>query len=165
MPSLSNSYKQYGSGKVCRLTYLTDCFKHIDAVQDLPAEPSRYPLLCRSLVSTFSRKTLQGISAVFSSGRLLDLSQSNSLVILSLRYLIYIHRLSNLRTLSLAPNYLIRMLRTICSKLFGICYRLAREGRYRPTLDCGAKTFADYLSCYRIQAFPINKEFRNPERP
>ena len=122
-----------------RLTYLTVHSKHESAVQDLPAEPSRYPLLCRSLVSPFSRKTLQGISAVFSSGRLLDLSRSNSLVILSLRYLIYIHRLSNLRTLSPVPNYLIRMLRTICSKLFGDYYHLAREGCHRPTLDCGAK--------------------------
>lgn len=153
MPSLSNSYKQYGSGKVCRLTYLTDCFKHIDAVQDLPAEPSRYSLLCRSLVSTFSRKTLQGISAVFSSGRLLDLSRSNSLVILSLRYLIYIHRLSNLRTLSMVPNYLIRMLRTICSKLFGNYYHLAREGCHRPTLDYGAKKLS--LNSETVIAFNV----------
>ena len=96
-----------------RLTYLTVHSKHESAVQDLPAEPVRHSLLCRSLVSTFSRKTLQGKSTVFSSGRLLDLSRSNSLVILSLRYLIYIHRLSNLRTLSPVPNYLIRISRTV----------------------------------------------------
>ena len=154
MPSLSNSYKQYGSGKVCRLTYLTDCFKHIDAVQDLPAEPVRHSLLCRSLVSTFSRKTLQGKSTVFSSGRLLDLSRSNSLVILSLRYLIYIHRLSNLRTLSTVPNYLIRMLRTlrkICLQTITILPN--KFGCLRHTKGYVLETLADTLRLLSHSSF------------
>ena len=67
------------SMKTTELPTDTNTAKHQFAVQDLPAEPSRYSLLCRSLVSTFSCKTVQGISAVFSSRRLLDLSRQGHL--------------------------------------------------------------------------------------
>ena len=59
---------------------------------------------------------------------------------------------SLLITLSLSPSQLIQILRTICSKLFGICYRLACvKGQCRPTLDCGAKTVADTLSRFAFK--------------
>jgi len=69
MPSLLNSYKQFKSGKVCRLTYLTVYSKHPSAVQDLPAVTVRHVPLWKTLDLPFSR---WGMPAVFSSRRKLS---------------------------------------------------------------------------------------------
>lgn len=122
-----------------RLIYLTAHSKHESAVQDLPANPcsprSAMPI---TRLGFFPQK-LAGHIRCFLKRKVARFISSKSLVILSLCYLIYCHRLRNLNALSTGLSYQIRMLRTICSKLFSDYYHLAREGCHRPTLDCGAK--------------------------
>ena len=144
-----------------RLTYLTDCFEHIDAVQDLPANPcsprSAMPI---TRLGFFPQK-FAGHIRCFLKRKVARFISSKSLVIPSLCYLIYCHRLRNLNALSTGLSYQIQILRTICSKLFGICYRLAREGRYRPTLDCGAKKLL--LNAESVFAFKFFQSIKSFE--
>ena len=103
-----------------RLTYLTDCFEHIDAVQDLPANPcsprSAMPI---TRLGFFPQK-FAGHIHCFLKWKVARFISSKSLVILSLCYLIYCHRLRNLNALSTGLSYQIRKLRTVAHYCLGL---------------------------------------------
>ena len=108
------------SMKTTELPTDTHTTKHQFAVQDLPANPCSPRSAMPITRFGFFPQKFAGHIRCFLKRKVARFISSKSLVILSLCYLIYCHRLRNLNALSTGLSYQIRKLRTVAHYCLGL---------------------------------------------